>query len=87
MPRTTSTTEAWRWKYSKLFSRIHWTPTQPSFLPTKHRPIFDLGNVLDMETTTTMIIPEVETTEQIQVLPNTWPETSSMFSLEEVTFC
>ena len=86
MPRTTSTTLAWRWKYSKLFSRIHWTPTERPFITTRHRPIFDLGDALDIETTA-MIVPAVETTEQVQVLPITWPETSTMFSLEEVNCC
>ena len=83
IPRTTSTTKAWRWKYSKLFSRLHWTPTEPSFQTTREHPVFDLGDALDIETTT-MFILEVQTTELIQVLPLAWTETSTMFSLEEV---
>jgi len=83
MPRTTSTTKAWKWRYSKLFSRINWKATIPSFVTTRRHPIFDLGDSVDIDTTT-MTVPEVQTTEQIQVLPFNVPELTTGFSLEQV---
>lgn len=78
--RTTSTTKAWKWKYSRLFSRINWKPTMPSFVITREHQIFDVG-----DDTTTMIMPESETTEQIQVLPVTISQPTTTFSLEQVS--
>jgi len=84
LPRTTSTTKAWKWKYSKLFSRKNWKPTFPVFLTTRRHQIFDLGDSLK-DDITTMIMPESETTEQIQVLPFTLSQpTTTTFSLEQV---
>jgi hypothetical protein len=83
MPRTTSTTEAWKWKYSRLFSRLQWRATNPSFVTTRRYPVFDIGDAIAIDTTT-MIVPEMETTEQIQVLPFTVPELTTSFSLEQV---
>lgn len=51
MPRTTSTTKAWKWKYSRLFSKINWKPTIPYYVTTRRHPIFDLGDSPDIETT------------------------------------
>jgi hypothetical protein len=84
MPRTTSTTKAWKWRYSKLFSRLNWKPTIPYFVTTRKHSIFDLGDSSDIEITT-MIMPEAETTEQIQVLPFTLPQPTTVFSLEQVS--
>lgn len=87
MPRTTSTTKAWKWRYSKLFSRINWKPTKSYYAATTRRhPIFDLGVFSDIETSTEIIIPEIETTEQIQVLPPvTQSHPTTRFSLEQVS--
>jgi hypothetical protein len=85
MPRTTSTTKAWKWRYSKLFSRINWKPTMSYFVTTRKHPIFDLGDSSDIEITT-MIMPEAETTEQIQVLPFTLSQPTTVFSLEQVSY-
>jgi hypothetical protein len=83
MPRTTSTTKAWKWRYSKLFSRINWKTTNSLFVTTRRHPIFDLGDSIGIDATT-MIVPEIETTEKIQVLPFTVPELTTGLSLEQV---
>jgi hypothetical protein len=67
-------------RYSRLFSKINWKPTIPYFVTTRRHPIIDIGDSFDSDITT-MIIPEVETTEQTQVLP--FPTT--IFSLEKVS--
>jgi hypothetical protein len=83
MPRTTSTTKAWKWKYSRLFSRLQWKPTMPYYVTTRRHKIFDLGDARDVDATT-MMMPESETSEQIQVLPFTLSQPTTVFSLEQV---
>jgi len=64
-----------------LFSQKHWKSTFPT---TRGHQIFDLGDSLK-DDITTMIMPESETTEQIQVLPFTLSQPTTVFSLEQVS--
>ncbi|CAF1048884.1 unnamed protein product [Rotaria sordida] len=82
--RTTSTTKAWKWKYSRLFSQKYWKTTIPYFITTRKHRVFDLGDSFENEITTT-IMPESETTEQIQVLPFTLSQLTNGFSLEQLS--
>ncbi|CAF0807118.1 unnamed protein product [Rotaria sp. Silwood1] len=84
MPRTTSTTKAWKWKYSRLFSQKYWKTTIPFFMTTRKHRIFDLGDSFENDITT-MIMPESETTEQLQVLPFTHYQLTTGFSFGQLS--
>ncbi|CAF2957024.1 unnamed protein product [Rotaria sp. Silwood2] len=84
MPRTTSTTRAWKWKYSRLFSQKYWRTTIPYFMTTRKHRVFDLGDFVENDMTTT-IMPETETTEKIQVLPFTLSQLTTSFSFEKLS--
>ncbi|CAF1531951.1 unnamed protein product [Rotaria magnacalcarata] len=84
--RMTTTTKAWKWKYSRLFSQKYRRTTTPYFITTRKRRIFDVGDSVE-EDITTVLTPEVETTESMQVLPFTQPPTAStnVFFLEKLS--
>jgi hypothetical protein len=84
MPRTSTTTKAWKWKYSRLFSRRQWKSTIPIVATTRKHHIFDLEDRPEIDITT-MIMPEVETTEKIKVLPFTIAQQTTMLSIEQVS--
>ncbi|CAF5197117.1 unnamed protein product, partial [Rotaria magnacalcarata] len=58
----------------------------PYFITTRKRRIFDVGDSVE-EDITTVLTPEVETTESMQVLPFTQPPTAStnVFFLEKLS--
>ena len=84
MPRTTSTTHAWKWKYSRLFSRKWWKTTSPTYLATRPHFIFDFGEPKQFDTTETMTTEE-ETTERVKVLSLPREVPPSILTLEQVS--
>lgn len=80
-PRTSTT--AWRWKYSKLFSRKNWRTTMPNDLFAQQHSIFDIGDATDTEITTA-VLPEIATTEKPSLLISTAFPTTTRMSIEQV---
>ncbi|CAF0807696.1 unnamed protein product [Adineta ricciae] len=84
LPRTTSTTKAWKLIYSQLLSRKRWRVTMPSAVTVERYPVFVSEDPLGNEMTT-MIVPEPETTEQVRWASVTLPQPTTAFSIEELS--
>jgi hypothetical protein len=84
MPRKSSTTKAWKWKYSRLFSRKRWKSTSRTILTTRKHNLFDLEQPPEIEMTTSSMMVEQVTTEQFKVLSSTHPPSTAVVYREQV---